>query len=455
MTTSQAPARAHTGSVGFLEATALGIGGMVGGGIFAVLGLAVQLAGGGTPLAFLLGGGVALLTAYAYSRLSVTFPSQGGTVSFLNLAFGDGPLTGSLNVLLWLSYIIMLALYAFAFGSYGATFFAPAARALWQHILMSGIIIAMAALNLLSTRIVGDVEDWVVAIKLVILLLFVGVGMAGVQAARLSPASWESPFRLAAGGMIIFVAYEGFELIANMAADVRDAQRTLPRAFFTSVGFVIALYVLVAAVTVGNLPVDRIIAAKDYALAAAARPFLGPAGFTLIAVAAMLSTASAINATLYGSARLSYIMAKDGELPAQLERKIWNQPAEGLLITTALALLAANLLDLSSISTMGSAGFLLLFAAVNVAGVRLAARSGARPWIGVLGGGACLTALAALLWQTASTHPSRLWILALLVALAVVVEFTYRGITGRTMRVARGLVPAAAPRRSPADTPSS
>ncbi len=113
--------------------------------------------------------------------------------------------------------------------------------------------------------------------------------------------------------MIIFLAYEGFELIANTAGDLGDPERTLPRAYYSAVLFVIVLYVLVAAVSVGNLPVPQIVAAKDYALAEAARPFLGQAGFTLIAIAALLSTASAINATLYGAARLSYVIAKDGE----------------------------------------------------------------------------------------------------------------------------------------------
>ena len=136
--------------------------------------------------------------------------------------------------------------------------------------------------------------------------------------------------------MIIFLAYEGFELIANTARDVRDVGRTLPRAYYTAVGFVIVLYVLVALVTVGNLPLAKIVQAKDYALAEAARPFLGRPGFALIAVAAMLSTASAINATLYGAARLSYTIARDGELPAGLERKVWGEPVEGLLITAGL-----------------------------------------------------------------------------------------------------------------------
>ena len=230
-------------------------------------------------------------------------------------------LTGSLNVLLWLSYVVMLSLYAFAFGSYGATFLPQAWQGIGRHVLISLSVITIGGLNLLSAELIGRAESWIVGLKVVILLFFVGAGLTGVNTAQLTPGSWSPPLQLAAGGMIIFLAYEGFELIANTAQDVDDAARTLPRAYFTAVGFVIVLYVFVALVTVGNLSVDKIVAAKDYALAEAARPFLGQAGFTLIAIAAMLSTASAINATLYGAARLSYSIARDGELPATLERQ--------------------------------------------------------------------------------------------------------------------------------------
>jgi len=418
--------KASDGKVGLWAAVAIGIGGMVGGGIFAVLGLAVQLARGGTPVAFALAGAVALLTTYSYAKLSVAYPSRGGTVTFLDRVFGSGMLTGSLNVLLWLSYVVMLSLYAFAFGSYGATFLPETWQRAGLHTLISLSVIAMAGLNLLSAGVIGQAEDWIVGLKVAILLLFVGAGLAGIHTSQIAPGSWSPPLQLAAGGMIIFLAYEGFELIANTAHDVRDAARTLPRAYFTAVGFVIGLYVLVALVAVGNLSVDRIVAARDYALAEAARPFLGQTGFMLIAVAAMLSTASAINATLYGTARLSYCIARDGELPAALDRKVWGEPVEGLLITAGLTLFVANAFDLTSIATLGSAGFLLIFAAVNAANARNATHTGSRGWVSTAGAVACLAALGALIWQTSVTAPAKLWGLAAMAALAVMIEGGYR-----------------------------
>jgi len=431
---TDAPARSSAGrddggsggGIGFWGAASIGVGGMVGGGIFAVLGLSVQLAGGGAPLAFALAGVVALLTARSYARLSVRFPSQGGTVSFLDRAFGVGMVTGSANVLLWIAYIVMLALYAYAFGEYGAELVHTGGGPVWRHALTTGVVLVVTGLNLLSARLIGEAEDWIVGIKIAILLVFIAVGLWGVDTARLAPSTWTPPLGLIAGGMIIFLAYEGFELIANAAEDVSDPGRTLPRAFYASVLFVIVLYVLVATITVGTLPLDQIAAARDYALAAAARPFLGDTGRVLVAVAAVLSTASAINATLYGAARLSFIIAKDGELPAELERKIWNRPVEGLFITAVGALLLANFVDLSSMSTMGSAGFLLIFAGVNAAQARLSDETGggrALPWTGAA---LCLLALLVLVGQTWRDAPARLGILGGMIALAVAVEALYR-----------------------------
>ncbi len=423
-------------SIGYWSVVAIGIGGMVGGGIFAVLGLAVQLGHGGTPVAFAFAGMVALVTSYSYARLSVAYPSQGGTVEFLNQGFGSGLFTGGLNILLWLSYVVMLSLYAYAFGSYGASFFPAAVQPFWKHIFISGVIVLFAALNALGAKFVGKVEEWIVGLKVAILLFFIVVGIWSINLQRLQPATWSGAPQLLAGGMIIFLAYEGFELIANTAGDVKKPSKTLPRAFYTAVIFVIVLYILISLVTVGNLPIADIVAAKDYALAESAKPFLGGFGFILIAIAALLSTSSAINATLYGSTRVSYIIAKDGELPAALEKKIWNRPIEGLFITTGLTLLIANLLDLSSISVMGSAGFLLIFAAVNASNVRLYKKTSSHRWIAALGVIVCFGALALLIWQRASVSPMHLLVLGIMVGSAFIIEAIYKKATGRVIKPA-------------------
>ncbi len=411
--------------IGYVEAVSIGVGGMVGGGIFAVLGLAVTLARGGTPVAFAIAGTVALLTAYSYAKLSVAFPDEGGTVTFLNNAFGQGVLIGSLNVLLWLSYIVMLSLYAYAFGHFGATFFHRST--VWVHVLISGVVVAIGVLNTFSAHVVGEAEDWIVAIKVIILFAFVVLGISTVHLSRMRPRTWASPVSLVAGGMVIFLAYEGFELIANTAQDIRHPLADLPRAFYTAVIFVALLYVAVAVVTVGNLPLPEIVQAQDYALAAAARPFMGEFGFKLIAVAAMFSTASAINATLYGSERFSFVIAEAGELPSILDKNVFGKPLIGLIVTVVITLLISNLFNLSSISTMGSSGFLLIFAAVNGANAKLSRETHSRWWISAVGMVACILALIALLWETYITWPEQVWVLVVMVGLALGIETVYRG----------------------------
>ena len=422
------------GSLSYWSVVSIGIGGMVGGGIFAVLGLAVQLGHGGTPIAFALAGFIAFITSYSYARLSLKYPSQGGTVEFINQGFGTGIFTGGMNILLWISYIVMLSLYAYAFGSYGASFFPASEQFIWKHILLSVVILLFTGLNALGTTFVGKTEEWIVGLKISILMIFISVGIWSINFQRIQPSNWTNLTELIAGGMIIFLAYEGFELIANTANDIKDPKKNIPRAFYIAVLFVIGLYILISFVTIGNLQVNDIVAAKDYALAESAKPFLGTGGFILIAIAALLSTSSAINATLYGTARVSYIIAKDGELPKVLDKKVWNRPIEGLIITTVITLFIANFFDLSSISVMGSAGFLLIFAAVNAANAKLYKETTSRRWISILGFIACVVAFSFLLWQRAFSYPSNLIVLVLMIGFSFIIELVYKKITGRIIK---------------------
>lgn len=414
----------HKENVGLWGAVAIGVGGMVGGGIFAVLGLAVMLSGGATPLSFAIAGVVALLTAYSYAKLSVAYPSRGGTVIFLDKAFGVDLLTGGLNNLLWISYIVTLSLYAVAFGNYAGTFMGGGeVSGGWiGHGLISAGILLPAILNMTSASLISKTETYVVFLKVAILMAVIGFGFTDLDVARLSPQTWGDLASIVGGGMMIFVAYEGFELIANTAPDVVAYKKTLPRAYYLSVGFVILLYVLIAMVTVGALTSEQIAKASDFALAEAAKPSLGNWGFNLVATSAILATFSAINATLYGSARLAYTLAEENELPDFLEKKVWNQPIIGLILTTIFALILANSVDLSSISTMGSAGFLILFAAVNAANFAKAPEIGSNRAIAGLGFLGCGFALFSLIWHSLHNEPGQLLFLGGMIALAFGIE---------------------------------
>lgn len=412
------------------DAVAIGIGGMVGGGIFAVLGLAVSLAKGGTPLTFLFAGVIALFTAYSYSKLSIAFPDRGGTVRFVNEGFGKCIFSGGINNLLWISYIVMLSLYASAFGSYGPELISlTGEHAIDKHIFTTFVILLAAIINYYSLKVVGQIESVTVFIKVFILLAFVGIGIYGLfgndNVAQLNPANWESTFKLLAGGMVIFVAYEGFELIANTVPNMKNPKSTVPKAYFISVGFVVLLYILIAMITVGSLKFEVISKAKDYVLAEAAKPLIGQIGFTIMTIVALISTFSAINATLYGGSRVSFELAEDDELPHEFCSKFWNKPI-GLLITVILTLFIANFLNLESISTSGSAGFLLIFGIVNYIAFQKADKVNASKLIAMTGSVLCFGAFVVLVVQQFGDNTVGVLISLSLIILSFFIEYLYK-----------------------------
>ncbi|RXJ64563.1 amino acid transporter [Halarcobacter anaerophilus] len=358
-------------TIGLFGAVSIGVGGMVGGGIFAVLGEAVSLAHGATVVAFFLAGIVALLTSYSYAKLSVKFQTKGGTVSFIDNAFGHNLLSGSVNFMLWLSYLVTISLYAVAFSSYAQALFLSNSNSFFNHFFISLAVCLPLLINLISAYLVSKSETIIVVIKVLLLILIIVASVPFLDMQRLSVSRWDSNFSILVAGMIIFVAYEGFELIANSAEDIKIPKKNLPKAFYSSVLLVIALYLLIAVTAIGAVNENQLLQAKDYALAIAAKPALGQTGFTIVAIAALLATFSAINATIYGNGRLGYILAIDGELPSFFDKEKNNIPTQSVIITALASLVMANSIDLSQIAIIGSASFLLIFFIVNIAALKL------------------------------------------------------------------------------------
>ena len=394
--------------IGFWEAFSIGVGGMVGGGIFAVLGLTIDLAKGAAPVAFMIAGFIALVTAYSYAKLSVKFPSEGGSIEYIVQAFGNNTFSATANNLLLFSYVIMLALYASAFGAYGSAMIFGTDVG-WMHKFLAVLVITIFTfINLLGAFLTGKAEDILVYTKIAILIIFIAIGFyTGTHYERLSPEFWEAPIKIITGGLIIFLAYEGFELIANAAKDVVNPQKTLPRALYSSVIFVIILYVLIAIVTIINVDFETAKKAQDYVLAIAAQPLLGKLGFTIIAIAAMISTASAINATIYGAGRAGYLIAKLGEIPKDFAKKIKNG-YEGMIILGLLAIIFATSFNIENISIAGSFGFLVIFGLVNLANFKLRKITNANAFISLLGTVLCFGSAAILIGYNLKTKPEAL-----------------------------------------------
>src|SRR5262245_8299731 len=220
--TSSPRAQSSAGEIGLAAAVSIGIGGMVGAGIFSILGVVAQAAGNAMWLAFAIGGVVALLSTYSYARLGATFPSAGGAVHFLVKSFGDSILAGGLNLFMWAGYIISLALYAMAFGSYGATFVTTAPSALLLKSLAVASVVLLTLVNAFGAAFMGRWETVIVAVKVAILVLFAAVGLCFIRPGYLSPELWPETKSVLFGAGVLFIGYEGFGLITNAAADLRD-----------------------------------------------------------------------------------------------------------------------------------------------------------------------------------------------------------------------------------------
>jgi len=371
------------------QVIAMGVGGMVGGGIFSVLGLAIAQAGHAAPIAFALGGVIALLTGWSYSRLGLAFRSDGGSFTYLERAFGHGNIAGIGGWLLLVGYIGTMGLYAYTFGVYGTALLGGAAdvHSAMHHLLSSLVLLVFLGINLYGVKETGNAELLIVTIKVLILFLFAAIGLLFIKSDYVLPVFNNGHLGVFMGAALIFVAYEGFELISNTVNEMEDPERNLPRGILWSIGITITIYVLVSLVAVGNLLPGEIERYKEYALAVAAKPFLGEAGFMLIGLAALFSTASAINATLFGTARLGAEMAKAKQLPTAFgfRRRQNNIPWVSLVVITAITLVFVNSANLTIISSFASSTFLMIFAAINLSAWCLRKQIGIRSWVPLAG----------------------------------------------------------------------
>ncbi len=388
------------------ELIAMGVGGMVGGGIFSVLGLSVGLAGHAAPVAFLIGGIIAILTGYSYSKLGLQFRSDGGSFTYMEKSVKNQNLAAIGGWLLLVGYIGTLALYSYTFGVYGTAMAGSSQySSAIQHFLASFVILLFLGINLYGIKAAGHTEVLIVITKLIILFLFAGMGLFFVKENYVLPVFNKSASNLLMGAALIFVAYEGFELIPNAVNEMKDPERNLPKSIMISILITIAVYLLVAFVAVGNLTPDKIAQYKEYALAEAAKPFLGKAGFVLISLGALLSTASAINATLFGTARLGMVMAQEQDLPKifSFKERTKDIPWVSLTVITILTLVFVNIADLTLISSFASSTFLLIFIFINFSAVKLRKQIGVKityPLTGLVLSTLSWIILIVYLWQS-------------------------------------------------------
>jgi amino acid transporter len=408
----------------------IGIGSMVGAGIFALLGQAAVIAGSAVWLSFLLAGGVTMLLAYNVVKLGIRYPSQGGLIEYLQQGFGNGRLLG---VAAWLGYVaafvVVVAMLAVSFGSYAVSlFFSDGAWSGWDNVFASLVIVVMTFINMIGATFVSRVASLMVVVLLGVFSVFIVVTIKDVNFHLLAFSGYPSFSKIIASIALTFFAFLGFGVMTFTVASLRDPKRELPRAVALALGLTTATYVLISIGVFGTLTVDQAIGYGETAIAEAARPALGDAGFTLMAVAALIATAGATNGTLFGSASLTSFLAKIGQFPPLLGPESRLGKHGGLLVTAILALILANLVDLSAIASVGSACSLVVFLLVGIAGYRLRSNTGASSAIVLLGIAATVTVLGFFAVDTLRNAPETFAAIVGMTVLAVVLDIVWKRI---------------------------
>lgn len=418
--------------IGFWSAVSMGIGAMVGAGIFALLGEASAISGSAVYISFILGGIISLFSGYSLGKLGARYPAAGGIVEYLTQAFGSGTFTGSMSIMLYLAAVVSLSLIAKAFGNYAVTFLPGHASALWHYFFSIGIVILFVFINLKGARDVAIWERLIVIIKFTVLC---GLSLAGIiymNPALLSVDNYPSGNSIFYSLSITFFAYEGFRVITNTAEDMPEPDKTLPRAMMVSILLVMLLYVAVSFAVFGNLPTEKVIEAKDFALAEAALPVFGHTGFVVVAIAALVSTASSINANLYAVTNVTYQLAKYGELPSVFGEPIGNS-REGLLISGALIILLSILFDLSEIAAIGSISILFVHSITHLGHLRIISETGASRLLVLLAALFSLLAMGLALIYVSKESDQVMIVLACFIIISVTTEFVLQKVLHRNI----------------------
>jgi amino acid transporter len=402
--------------MGFNATWSMAVGGMVGGGIFSVLGVVIDISGQWAWLSFVLAGIISLISAHAYSRLSIKYEQSGGAFTFLK-EVNHRALGGGLSWVLIVGYILTISVYAFTFGHYVAHVFDAGA---WlPRFLALAVIAILAQVNLKGVGDASTLEIITVWGKLAILLGLSAFGLYQWNPEALHQGlevkGWETAFM---GAATIFMAYEGFQLLSYDYEDIENPTKILPRAMISAVIAVIIIYVMVSLGASMLVGAKTLIEKEEIALAIAGKEALGMTGLILVTIAAAFSTGSAINATLFSTGRLMERVANEHVLPNFLSKE--NKagiPWLSVLIIAGFAGLLSAIGSLSSLVDAASLIFLVTFGTVNYIGFREKIKW---RWLSLIGAAGCLVAGIASIIRQFETNPTGISIVLALLVIAFV-----------------------------------
>lgn len=369
-----------------LSVTAMGIGSVVGAGIFALLGQVARMAGDKIYCSFVIAGIAAMFSGYSYAKLAGKYPESGGLTDYFRLAYRSKTVSGLLSVVYLLTSAVSVSMMAKSFGIYAVNFFEEIPdTAFWINLFAAALIISSSVLNMMGASDVGRTEILLVAVKIVILFVLTGFAFYDYVPSAAAPAPSPSTSAFLGSIGITFFAYAGYGIMTNAAAEVKNPGITIYAAIFLALSIVLALYLGLAFVILNYIPAAELKDNADIAVAVVARRLMGEWGYLLIYLTAVIAYVSGINATYFSIFRITRSLATQRIFPSFYIRPFWRYGTWGNAFTTTLVLLATVFFDFNSIVNFASAAYLISYLAVFVANWKLRRETDSSPLLILIG----------------------------------------------------------------------
>ena len=422
--TSQ-PAPRQSSQVGLVSGVALSLSGMMGSGLFSILGHAYLVDGTRFPLAFMLASVAILFSVYAISKLAARFPGPGGPARFALVCFGPGLLSGWINLFLYLCFLLATALYAAGFSAYIGVLTGPMLTAEQLKVLGATLVVLCTLVNLLGANRVGRVASVLITLVFCALLWFSATGIAQINPLMpsLSGVKWRGVLIATA---MLYINFRGFGMVVSASQSMANPAKTVPRAMFIAIAVISALYFVVSWVAIQVLPPDALAANADNMLGAAAQVIAGSVGAKVIAIAALLACAAAVNASVFTASRVLTLVIS-AHPSARLSRLALEQkPHRPLLISAVFVILLILYFPLVAVGKMASMAFLLFFSAIMLGHLRISQQTSARAWMLWLGALINLSLFFFLVMDGLSAAPETVIFLLIALGGALIFETGYR-----------------------------
>ena len=352
-----------------LGSVSLGTGVMIGAGIFVLMGQIAELVGDLFPIAFIAGAVVVGFSSYSYVKFSNAYPSSGGVAKFLTKAFGPGTAAGSFSLLMYISMVVAQSLVAGTFGAYTLRLF-PEEYSGYASILGVALIGLAYIINISGNKIIEAIATFTAIIKVagIALLAISGLIISGLPTITGNYVATNSQalpegFGFVAALALSILAFKGFTTITNQGGDIKNPHKNVGRSIIISIAVCTIIYVVLALSVAGGLSIEEIIVAKDYALAAAAKPLFGEWGSILTILLAIVATVSGVIASIYSASRMLGMLGNMKQVPDMNKMKKLKNPS--LIFTVSLAILLTILFDLTRIASIGAIFYLIMDIAIH------------------------------------------------------------------------------------------